>query len=181
MANPNVGSFLPTTSVWDVSEIYSTDVTSPAFKELLVRLYQNLNNMAVSVNTRDAGFYSNPEFVNGQLFFPSPALNSNTSTVARQRQVFRMVINFGTLPNNATTTKAHGITVTPATSFTRIYGAATNPTSGAYSYLPLPYSSTTDVAHNIELFVDGTNVNIKTGANYSAYTISYVVLEYIKS
>jgi hypothetical protein len=35
------GMFIPTTQVWDVSEIYSTEVTSPAFKELLVRLYQN--------------------------------------------------------------------------------------------------------------------------------------------
>jgi len=181
MSNPNVGSFLPTTSVWDVSEIYATDVTSPAFKELLVRLYQNLNNMAVSVNTRDAGFYSNQEFVNGQLFFPDPTLTSNTATVARQRQVFRMVVNFGALPNAATKSVNHGITVTPSTSFTRIYGAATNPTSGAYAYVPLPYASTTAVANNIELKVTGTQVTIVTAANYSAYTTSYVVLEYIKS
>lgn len=181
MPNPNVGSFLPTTSVWDVNEIYSTEVTSPAFKELLVRLYQNLNNMAVSVNTRDAGFYSNQEFVNGQKFFPNPSLSSNTTTSPQQRQVFRMVVNFGALPNTTTKSVAHNITVTPSTSFTRIYGTATLPTAGSYSYIPVPYSSTVNVNQNVELFVDDTNVNITTAANYAAYTICYIVLEYIKS
>lgn len=178
MANTNVGSFVRTTDVWDVNEIYSTEVTSPEFKELLVRLYQNLNNMAVSLNTRDAGFYSNQEFVNGQKWFPNPANNSSTETVATQRQVFRMVVNFGALPNTGTTPVVHGITVTPATTFTRIYGAASKPTT-AFSYIPIPYASST-AANNIELSVDATNVTITTGSNRSAYTICYVVLEYLK-
>jgi len=58
MANPQqVGSFVPTTNVWDPSEIYSVDVTSPRFKELLVRLYQNVNLIAVVLNTKDSGYY----------------------------------------------------------------------------------------------------------------------------
>ena len=179
MPNNNVGSFIPTTSVWDVSEIYSTEVTSPAFKELLVRLYQNLNNMAVSVNTRDAGYYANQEFVNGQIYFPNPANNSTTSSAPAQRQVFRKVVNFGALPNTAAKTAAHGITITPSVTFTRIYATASN-TAGSV-FVPIPYASTTAVANNIELSVGAANVTITTGINQTAFTVCYVVLEYIKT
>lgn len=181
MANNSstVGSFIPTTQVWDVAQLYETEVNSPEFKELLVRMYQQINNIAVSINTRDAGYYDTQEFVNGQLLFPNPALNSSTSTYPAYRQIFRIVINFGALPNTATKSVPHGITITPTTTFTRIYGTA-NDTTGN-SYIHIPYSSATAVANNIELNVDATNVNITTGSNRTNYTITYVVLEYVQS
>ena len=168
----NTGSFIPTTSVWDVSQIYSTEVTKPEFKELLVRLFQNLNNMAVSVNGKDAGIYHTDEFVNGQTFFPNPALNSMTSTKPTERQVYRKVINFGVLPNNASTQIAHGLTMTPSVSMTRMYGAATDPVG--LNYVAIPNT-------DIKLVANNQYVTITTTANYSAYTICYVVLEYLKS
>ena len=171
------GSFLATTQVWDVGEIYSAEGISPDLKELLVRLYQNLNNQSLSVNTRDAGFYDTSEFVNGQLFFPNPALNSSSTTTPTQRQVFRKVLNFGSLPDTAVKTVAHGITVNDGFTFTRIYGAATDPTG--HNYIPLPYASPT-LMNNIELKTDGTNVTITTGSNRTAFTTTYVVLEYLK-
>jgi hypothetical protein len=42
----NIGSFVPTSYVWDVARLYEIDVNSDEFKELLVRLYQNLNLIA---------------------------------------------------------------------------------------------------------------------------------------
>ena len=103
MANPQyVGSFIPLTQQWDLSEIYTIDVNTPAFKELLVRMYQNLNQMAIAINTKDTGMYPVSEFVNSQLWFPNPALDSSTPQTATQRQVFRKVINFGSLPNAGT-------------------------------------------------------------------------------
>ena len=171
------GSFIPTTNVWDVDEIHSTEVTSPAFKELLVRLYQNLNNQAFAINIKDSGYYYTSEFVNGQAFFPDPTLTSASTTTPTMRQVFRKVINFGALPNTGTTAVAHGITMTDAYTFTRIYGSATDTT--AHEYLPLPYASST-AASNIELKVDGTNVTIITGSDRSAFNATYVVLEYLK-
>ena len=167
------GSFVPTTQVWDVGEIYSTDVNSEDFKEILVRLYQNLNNQAFSINIKDSGYYVTEEFVNGQAFFPNPSLTEPYTL----RQAFRKVINFGALPNTGTTAVAHGITVTDGVTFTRIYGAATNTT--AHAYLPLPYASPT-AADNIELKVDGTNVTIITGSDRSSFNVTYVVLEYLK-
>jgi nucleoside-triphosphatase THEP1 len=64
------GSFVQTTQVWDVDEIYSMDIKSPEFKELLVRMYQNLNDIAVVLNTKDTGYYPLFEMVNSQLWFP---------------------------------------------------------------------------------------------------------------
>jgi hypothetical protein len=89
-----------------------------------------------------------------------------------------MTVNFGALPNTATKSVAHGITITTATTFTRIYATASD-TSGS-TYIPIPFSSPTLVS-NIQITVDATNVNITTGSNRSNFNICYVVLEYIKS
>jgi hypothetical protein len=175
----NTGSFVPTTNVWDVNQIYSTEVNSPEFKELLVRLYQNINNIANVLNVKDTGVYNTFELINGQQFFPDPTLNSSTSGFPIFRQVYRKVINFGALPNAGTKTVPHYITITGATTFTRIYGAASNPTSEVY--IPLPFSSPTALADNIELYVDGTNVGIITGLDESAFTTTYIILEYLQS
>jgi len=172
MSSVNTGAFIPTTNVWDVSEIYSTDIKSPEFKELLVRLYQNLNVMAMGVNNRDAGLYNTSEFVCGQQFFPDPALTSASSVTPTFRNVFRKVVNFGALPDTTGKNVAHGITTTVNTSFTRMYGAATDP--AGFSALAIPNS-------DITLELDGTNVTITTTADLTAYTTTYVVLEYIKS
>lgn len=177
MAQDQIGSFIPTTNIWDPTEIYSTEVTSPAFKELLVRMYQNLNLMAISLNLKDTGFYVPQEFVTGQLFPPSSTSSSTTNSSPQYRQSFRKLISFGALPNTNTKTVAHGITIDANTIFTRIYGAASDKTSKYY--LPLPYSSPT-LVNNIELYVDDTNVTIITGADMSAYTDTYVIVEYLK-
>lgn len=175
----NTGAFVPSNYIWDVQQLYQVDVKSPEFKELLVRLYQNLNNIALVLNVKDSGIYDIQQFINGQLFFPNPALNSSTAQTPDLRQVYRLVVNFGALPNTGTKTVAHGITCTTETSFTRIYGCSTKPTV-PLEYIPLPYASAV-LANNIELFVDATNVNVITAADYSAYTITYIILEFMQS
>jgi len=174
----NTGSFVPTNYIWDIAQLYQVEINSDGFKELMVRLYQNIGLIALVLNTKDSAYYNTSEFINGQLFFPNPANNSSTSAAPDFRQVYRTVVNFGALPNTGTTSVPHKITVTPKTTFTRIYGAASNTTGN--SYLPLPYASST-AANNIELNVDATNVNITTGSNRSLYTITYVILEYLQS
>lgn len=171
----NPGLFVPTTNVWDVARLYEVDVNTPEFKELLVRLYQNVNNIAISLNWKDTGFYLQEEFVNGQVFFPNPLLSSQTTQTPTYRQVFRSVVNFGALPNAGTKSVPHNIVITSGYTFTRIYACATDPLN---SFIPIPYAST--AGDNIELNVDVTNVNIKTLSNRTNYTTTYVVLEYIK-
>jgi hypothetical protein len=177
------GAFLPTTDIFDRAAIDSLDVNSPEFKDFLVRLYQATNNIALSVNIRDAGYYDTQEFVNGQLFFPDKTLSSTSSTTPEFRQVFRTVVNFGALPNTATKSVAHGIDINTITdnnvyTFTRIYGCASDLTG--YTYLPIPYASAT-AANIIELSVTSTNVVITTGTNRANYTVCYVILEYLKN
>lgn len=168
---------VPTTDVWDVTPIYELELDDK-FEDLLVRLYQNLNNISLSINARDAGYYDTREFLNSQVFFPNPTLNSATLTSPTYRSVFRKVINFGALPNAGAKSVAHGITCTAATSFTRIYGCATDPV--ALAYIPLPYASPV-LANNISIDVNATNVTITTGSNRTAFTICYVILEYLQT
>lgn len=175
MAHQPKGAFVPTTNVWDVSEIYNTEVGSQEFKELLVRLYQNLNNISVILNIKDSGYYNTQPFVTGQLFFPVPG--SSTVEDARYRPTVRKVINFGALPNAGAKSVAHGILMTSKTIFTRIYAAASD-TSGN-TYIPLPYASPT-LVNNIELSVGSTNVTITTGSNRSNFNVCYVILEYLQ-
>jgi len=178
MANYVSSSSIPTTAVLDVSDVYSTDVTSPEFKELIVRLYQNFNMMLLAINDKDTGIYDTDEFITGQSYFSNPGLNSSTSSIATEREVYRKVINFGTLPNTATTSVSHGITIDVNVTFTRIYGASSN--SLGTSFIPLPNSSTT-LNKNVELIVTNTNVSVITGIDMSAYTRTYIVLEYIRT
>ena len=172
------GAFIQTTQIWDASTLRDVDVTSPQFKELLVRMYQNLSIMAHSVNGKDAAVYDTKEFACGQMFFPLPGLTSSSSTTATHRPVLRKVINFGALPNAAAKTAAHGIAPNTSFIFTRIYGTSSDTTNRLY--IPLPYASSV-AANNIEVSVDATNVTITTGKDMTAYTVTYVILEYLKS
>ena len=171
--------YLPTIQMWDVTEIGNIDISSDEFRELLLRMYQNLNRMAMAVNIKDSAYYDTDEFVNGQKYFPNPAYSSATSQYPVWRQVYRKVVNFGALPNAAAKVVAHGITTTAGFIFTRMYGCSTDPVA-PNSYIPLPYASPT-LNQNISLQADNTNVTITTAINYSSHVTTYVVLEYIKS
>jgi hypothetical protein len=178
----NPGAFVPTTTVFDVSAIYSTDVNSPEFKELIVRLQQAVNNMSLVLNIKDSGYYTPVEFVNGQLFFPAPRTNPIPGQPLSYRQVFRKVINFGALPNNATKSVPHQLLIHDATNnlkftFTRIYGAASDLVNN--EYIPLPYASST--GDNVELYVTNSDVVVKTSSDWTLYTTTYVILEYLKN
>ena len=138
----------------------------------------------MSLNIKDSGYYGQEEFVNGQLFYPDyTRVNSASSAPATFRQIFRKVIDTGQLPNTANKQIAHNITWLPAlpatTTFigTRIYGVATDQTNRIM--IPLPYSSPV-LAENIAVYVDGTNINITTGNNRTAFSISHIVVEFLK-
>lgn len=170
----NIGSFIATTNVWDLSQLQDINVNSPEFKELLVRLYQNINNIVLILNTKDTGVYSESEFINGQQYFP--ATITGTNQASNYRTVYRKVINFGALPNAGAKTVAHNIAIDARYSLTRLYASATDPL--ALSMIPIPFASPV-LNENIKLEMTGTNIVITTGINRTAYTICYVVAEYI--
>lgn len=165
------GAYVSTSEVFDPSLIESLDVSSPEFKEFLNKLTNVINDINLLSNLKDTGYYTLQEFVNSQAFFPNPALSSTTAANPTFRNVFRKVINFGTLPNFGTTSVNHDIAVDANYSFTRMYGCATNPGN---SFVPIPNS-------DIKLTANATQVTITTTSAYAGYTITYVILEYIKS
>lgn len=173
----NLGSFVSSTFIWDIQQLQSVDIKSPEFKELLVRLYQNLNNVVLALNTKDTGYYSEQEILNGQIYFPTPGLNSLSSNQPEERQVFRTTINFGPLPVATSKSVPHNIEVDNGYSVTRIYGAATNSTQT--SFIPLPFASPI-LNENIKLEATNTDIIITTGIDRSDYITTYVVIEYLK-
>jgi len=177
----NPGSFVTTTYIVDPALIHQLQQETPQLRDVLIRIAQSLNYNSLSMNTRDAGYYVQEEFVCGQIYYPNPINSSttgNTPLSPEFRQVFRKIIFFGALPNAGTKSVPHGLVITTGFSFTRIYATASDQI--AFSYLPIPYASVV-LINNIELNVDAVNVNITTGIDRTAYTTTYVVLEYIKS
>ncbi len=94
--------------------------------------------------------------------------------------VFRTTINFGSLPAAGTKSVPHNISdINTSWRITDIYGGATNP--NILEGIPLPYVSAGATNNdNLEVWVDSTNINVKTGGkDYSAY-LAELVIEYTK-
>lgn len=163
------GSFVPTTNIWDVSRLYEIDINSDEFKELLVRLYQNINNIAVVLNTKSTGYYINQQFVSSKLFF-NPAANPNDPSQLRPGYI--TTINTGALGAGITAVN-HNIVVTNTFKWMFIYGAATN--TGTLVGYPLPFAGAT--GNNIEVTVTATQVVINNNSGVT-FTDSQVTLEY---
>lgn len=144
----------------------------PSEKDLKIRQY--LNDIATATNTKDSGIYDAIETITGQSFLPT--FSTQTGANVTYRTVFRLTIDFGNLPNTATKSVAHGLTLDSSWSVTKLYGAATDPST---SFIALPYASPT-LVNNIELNMDGTNVNVITGSDRTAYTRCFIIVEYIK-
>jgi len=167
--NPkNVGLFVPTTEIWDQSQLASLNINSEEFRLLLVRLYQNISNIAHTLNLKDSALYDTQEFVNGQKFF------SITPGQPQQlRNAFRLTMNIGALPIGVTSVN-HNLQINANWVFTRIYGVASDQTG--FNYYPIPDSG----AAFISIVVNATQVviNNSTAINFSS---CIVVLEYLKN
>lgn len=136
--------------------------------ELLFKRYANV------VNTKEGAFYP---VLKETATFQTYVTSFLPSGLPNNRNTYRMVVDFGALPNTTTKSVAHGIAFDPNFTLTRMYGASTDPVN--LLYLPLPYASPTS-ANAIEMYADATNVVIITGSNRSAFTRTTVVLEYSK-
>jgi len=184
MANPNElkqGQFLGTTQIYDL------DVKAQDAADFNVRLRQNLNNMVISLNAKVAGYYSQEEYINGKLFYPDyTRVDGYNDAPPTFRQVYSKTIPIGALPGGGpypqTKSTAHNISGFPAAGPTTfigvtVTGCATDPAN--LRFIPLPYSSSV-LANNIAVELNGANIDIIVGADYSAFTDAYVLVEYIK-
>ena len=173
-----MGAVVASNFIWDIQQIQQTQA-DPLLKELLIRMYQNLALVATILNVKTTGQYPLGQTMDGNLWFPNPANNSSTAAYPTQRPEARVVVNFGALPNAGAKSVAHGITCNTSTLFTNIYATASD--QSGFNYVPIPYASTVDVAHNIQLDVGSANVTITTGTNRSNFTQCLVVLEFLQT
>lgn len=169
-------AYLPT-FIYDTEQIKELNINSQEFKNFLVTLTLTIGDIISTINYKESAFYPLEEVVTNVLLFNTQAqLLDGRQDLSRNG--FRIIVNFGSLPNAATKSVAHNVAGIGSTySFIKIDGAATDPTS--MTFIKLPFSSPT-LNENIKVTVDATNVNITTAIDYTAYTTSYIILEYIK-
>jgi len=141
-------------------------------KQLQDFLKRTLEEHSRLINRKDTAQYEAIEVQNNQTF---PGTNPQTKNL-----IYRKIISTGALPNAGTSSIAHGITgINNNWYFTRIYGTAVEPAGAGLRpfYIPMPNAGPT---YQVQLMVDTTNINITTVANLSAFTSSFVILEYYK-
>jgi hypothetical protein len=162
-------AFVPTNYIWDIQQIQQVDLNSDAGKELLVRLYQNVNNIALALNQKTTGNYDLLESVNSNLYFPNPNNNSSTPASPEKRPELST-----TFYKTSLATFNHGITVTAGTTFTKFYGFA-NDTVGK-NYWPLTASGN----NYISVTVSATQVVITNNSGIN-FNVVYITLCYLQN
>jgi hypothetical protein len=163
------GSFIPTTQVWNVSEIYAADLDDK-LEELFVRMYQNLGLMSDVLNRTVWGFRLNETTVSGKRY-------SNPTNIGEMNLIpsFNMAINTGIVAPGVTT-KAHGLTIGSTWTFVQLIGAVSN--FATHNYYPLPFADAVGGgANNIQLEVNATNIVI-TNNTAITFANSIVYLEW---
>lgn len=155
----DVGAFVPTTNILDNPDSKDT-------MTLLVSLYQYVTNIANVLNIKQSGYYLTEEFCNSNLLFNPDSSNPNDL-----RPCFFVAVDLGTVTTGA---YAHGVTMDTNTKLVGLRGAATR--SSTLLMVPIPFVASTG---NIEVTVDGTNVNIVNNSGYT-FTSGVVILEYVK-
>ena len=114
--------------------------------------------MAIILNGKVIGTYSLNDSPAGKTY------SANASSI----QVRRKLIDFGALPNTSTKSVPHGLSVGSNFRIFDLYIAASNPGT---SYLCIKDQNLT---------LDIININLTTTSNLSAYTSSFVVIEYMR-
>ncbi len=164
------GPFVGTTSIFDVSDIRNINVNSEEFKEFLVVLYQQVNNIGNVINDKDHGWLSLQAYACGKQIYPEVPGGP-------VRGIGRKMVDFGALPNTGNKAVPHGIPFNADTRITFLYCMSNDPI--AQTGLTVPYVDVlTAGALNAELDIDNTDVYIITAGDLSAYTITYVYIEF---
>lgn len=124
-------------------------------KSNLVNAINEVNTNLTNLNT-----YSTTETIVGKWIDNKP--------------IYRKVINFGALPNATTKSVALGIA-----NIDQVVNLNCIATSGTI-IRTLPTGSPSGDEYNIDFYITGSNIEINTGIDRSAYS-AYVIIEYTKN
>ena len=154
----------------DIPSLQNQLPLSIQFSSDINELTQELNDVyqtiASALNNKVGGLYVPLEKINSQQYF-------DASNIQNYKNVYRMVVDFGALPNNGTKNIAHNITGWNSNfRLTQCYGAATDPIG--LKGIPLANDG-------ILLSVDSINVIVTTTSDFSSYTSCVIVIEYTKN
>lgn len=174
-------SLLPTTQIYDPSEIQEMDVNSEEFKEFIVQLSLTQLDLLTNLNLKGGGGYTQMQYVTGNKWFPNP-----TKTNAPTRDSIRVALPFTqtiagvttyvTLPNNGSIFMDHNINVTADTIWVIQGGAATN--TAGLTGIPIPYINPIN-GNAVSIQTNNTQIEIRTNADFTALNVVNVYLEYI--
>jgi len=184
MSSKFKGAYLPSTQVWDTSEVESAEGVNDPTKELVIRMYQKLADMATMINYKETGLYPTQEFVCSKKYFANETLTSTSGRTPKLREVIRKTLPWldevtGTsaLPNAALGNMKHVLTFDANTVLVGLTAACTDPTHRVY--MTLPYVSC--AKGTIAIWANATDVFIECcGFDGTDFTINNIVIEYIK-
>lgn len=106
----------------------------------------------------------------------STSEQTTTRTWFGGETIYQKTINFGTLPNNTTTSVAHNITNLEYVIRHEFWAER----SSDGNQLPIPTVNNTSLGAALQLNVNTTNVVVRTSSDYSAYT-GVITLWYTKT
>lgn len=154
----------------DIPGLQNQIPLSIEFSEDIGELTQELNDtyqgIASSLNSKIGGLYIPLEKINSEQYFDS-------TNIQVFKNVYRMTVDFGALPNTGTKSVPHGIIGWNSKfRLTSEWGGATDPI--ALTAIPLPNDG-------IFLKNDDTYVTVKTTADFSSYIDCTIVIEYTKA
>lgn len=151
------------------------DAIPEQWEEARPFIVEQLKKISNAVNIREIGWFLDEELLSGKAFIPV-AVPAGDASPQQYRTILRKVIDFGTLPNTATKSVAHGIVFDVNFTLIQLWAAATDPVN----FIALNIGHAAAAPNQIELTMDATNINITTAKNYTAFTRCFVVVEYIQ-
>ena len=168
-ANAGMGNYVQQTPLFEIARLQQVDIKSEEFKQLLVQLYQQVNNIALELNSKDTGYYINQEVNISSILY-----NLTSSNPQNQRPIYRKTFFTGVI-NAGVNNIPHGLTITATWDFVKILGAAKNTAGGIY--IPLPYVSV--AATPVQVSVNNVNIVINNASGV-VYDSGYITLEFVK-
>lgn len=148
-------------------------------EEFRTRMIQVINDMCISINSKESGWYSDESTITGEKVLPTYSKNLEGSQSVYYRTVRRKCIFTGSLPNNSTKSIPHSIQFPKKSVGWRIWGCASeidgNEELQRFIHLPHAHPSALNA---IAISCNRNNIDITTGTNRTNFNFSFVVVEY---